>query len=81
MRFVEPTDLISAKVYEFLIFLVEASKVQEKYEIFIKNNPTGKISYGDAMAKIEAYVKVRWPKADPMAVTYALYPAFDPQNT
>ena len=33
------------------------------------------------MAKIEAYVKVRWPKADPMAVTYALYPAFDPQNT
>ena len=64
-----------------LSFSVEASKVQEKYEIFIGNNPSGKISYGDAMAKIEEYVKVRWPNADSMSVTYALYPAFDPENT
>jgi len=33
------------------------------------------------MAKIEEYVKVRWPNADSMSVTYALYPAFDPENT
>lgn len=33
------------------------------------------------MTKIEEYVKARWPNADSMAVTYALYPAFDPQNT
>ena len=64
-----------------LKFSVEPAKVQEKYEIFIGNNPSGKISYGDAMAKIEEYVKVRWPNADSMSVTYALYPAFDPENT
>lgn len=34
------------------------------------------------MTKIEEYVKKRWPNAaDSLSITFALYPAFDPQNT
>ena len=62
------------------MFLVEKDWVQGEYDLFMEKNPSGQIKKADALKRLEAAAKERFPNAVPENVAQALYPAFDPED-
>ena len=64
----------------FFLLLVEKDWVQGEYDLFMEKNPSGQIKKADALKRLEAAAKERFPNAVPENVAQALYPAFDPED-
>merc|ERR1712227_732216 len=56
----------------------EKDWVQGEYDLFMEKNPSGQIKKADALKRLEAAAKERFPNAVPENVAQALYPPFDP---